>query len=128
MKRYLGLVMAFVLALVFATAGMAASKALNKEEAEALVKGNTVEGVNKFKKEMIWYFDPLGELRKRDNLGNKGKEKWWIGKKGEYCHQDKHMKDEKCAPIIPRDDGGYDVPLPNPFVWKKVLPGNPHNL
>lgn len=128
MKRYLALAIAAVFALVVAAAGVAASKGLSKDEAETLLKGNTAEGVNHFKKKMVWYFDPSGELRKRDELGNKGRAKWSINKAGECCYQDKHMKQEKCAPIIPRADGGYDVPLPNPFVWHRVVPGNPHNL
>jgi len=127
MKRYFGLALALLVALVFAAAGVAGSKALTKEEAETLVKGNTVEGVNKFKKDFVWYFDPSGELLKR-SLSNRGKERWWISKKGEYCHRDKHMKEDQCAAIIPRADGGYDVPLPNPVVWKKVLPGNPNEF
>jgi len=129
MKRWTGLAITFVLAVCFASAGMATSKGLSKDEAEALVKGNTVEGsVPTFKKDIIWYFHPSGVLRKLDSIGNKGKANWQINKKGEFCHQDKHMKEEKCAPIIPRADGGYDVPLWNAVVWKKVLPGNPHHL
>jgi len=115
-----------VLALGFATA--AASKGLGQAEAEALVKGNTAEGVNRFNKKMTWYFDASGELRKRDDRGNKGKAKWNINKQGHMCFQDKHMKSESCAAIIPRADGGYDVPLDAQWRWNKITPGNPNNL
>ena len=65
-------------------------------EAENLVKGNTIEGVDvKWKKKMIWYFDPGGRLIKKDEHGNKGKGTWSIDKKGQFCFQDKHKKQEK---------------------------------
>ena len=128
MNRYAGCVGASILAAAFATAAMAAPKGLNQAEAEALIKGNTAEGTNKYKKDMIWYFGDFGELRKRDHLGNKGKAKWHIDKKGLLCYQDKHMTTERCEPIIPRADGGYDVHFEADWKWNKILPGNPHGL
>ena len=107
---------------------MAAPKGLSQAEAEQLLKGNTAEGTNKWKKNMIWYFGDFGELKKRDDLGNKGKAKWSINKKGELCYLDKHMKSEECGAIVPRSDGGYDVRLEGEWKWHKVVPGNPHNL
>lgn len=128
MNRYAGLVGASVFVMVFASAVVAAPKGLGMAEAEQLVKGNTVEGTNKWKKNMIWYFGDFGELRMRDHLGNKGKAKWSINKKGELCYQDKHMRSERCAAIVPRPDGGYDVLLEAQWKWNKVVPGNPHDL
>jgi len=125
MNRCAGLFGVSVMAMVFATAAVAAPKGLSQAEAEQLVKGNTAEGTNKWKKNMLWYF---GELRSRDQLGNKGKAKWHIDKKGLMCYQDKHMNKEACAAIIPRPDGGYDVPLEGQWKWNKVVPGNPHDL
>ena len=128
MNRYTGLVGASVVALVLATAAVAGPKGLSHEEAEELIKGNTAEGTNKWKKKMIWYFGEFGEVRKRDHLGNKGKARWNIDKKGNLCFQDKHMKNEECGAIVPRADGGYDVFLEGQWKWNKVVPGNPHSL
>jgi hypothetical protein len=114
--------------MVFATAAVAGPKGLSQAEAEQLVKGNTAEGTNRWKKNMTWYFDGSGELRKRDHLGNKGRAKWSINKKGELCFQDKHMKSDECAAIVPRAEGGYDVPLEGQWKWNKVTPGNPYKL
>jgi len=105
-----------------------AAKGLGQAEAEQLVKGSTAEGVNKWNKKMIWYFDPSGEVRKKDDRGNKGKAKWNIDKKGQLCYQDKQDRDEKCGPIIPRGEGKYDVDMPGAWKWNKVTPGNPNNL
>jgi hypothetical protein len=128
MNRKWGVVAVSVLAFAFTATAMAAPKGLSQAEAEALIKGNTAEGVNRFKKNMIWYFDASGELRKKDDLGNKGKAKWNINKQGKLCYQDKHMKSENCAAILPRADGGYDVPFDAQWNWQKITPGNPHNL
>jgi hypothetical protein len=128
MHRYTRMVWAFMVALVFAAAATAAPKGLSQVEAEQLVKGNTAEGTNRWKKNMTWYFAGSGELRKRDDRGNKGKAKWSINNKGELCFQDKHMKSPECGAIVPRADGGYDVFLEGQWNWKKVAPGNPHKL
>ena len=117
-----------VLLMLLTPAVVAGPAALSQEEAEKLIKGNTVEGTNRWKKNMIWYFGDFGELRKRDHLGNKGKAKWNINKRGELCYQDKHMNKETCAGIVPRADGGYEVGFEAQWKWDKVLPGNPHNL
>ncbi|MEJ2362447.1 MAG: hypothetical protein P8Z75_13715 [Gammaproteobacteria bacterium] len=117
--------------LFFATATMAAPKALNHDEAVKLIKGNTAEGKNvKWNKSMLWYFADSGELRKLDAHGNKGKASWNINEKGELCYQDKHMNQEKCAAILPQEDGKYAVPIGNGggWIWDKIVPGNPHNL
>lgn len=128
MNRYAGLVGVSVFAMAFATAAVAAPKGLSQAEAEQLIKGNTAEGTNKWKKNMTWYFGDFGELRKRDHLGNKSKAKWSIDKKGNFCYQDKHDKVEQCAAIVPRAGGGYDVLLEGQWKWDKVVPGNPHDL
>jgi len=128
MKRYLLSVVALVVGLIFAAA-VADPKGLSKEEAESLIKGNTAEGSNvKWKKTMIWYFEPYGRIHKVDQFGNKGKARWSINAKGELCNQDKHMNEEDCAPIIPRADGGYDIPYQGAWKWDKIVPGNPHGL
>lgn len=128
MNRYVGVVGASVLAALFVSAPLAAPKGLSQAEAETLLKGNTAEGTNRWKKNMIWYFADFGELRKRDHLGNKGKAKWHIDKKGNLCYQDKHDKQEQCAAIVPHGDGSYDVLLQGQWKWDKVVPGNPHGL
>jgi len=128
MKMNRAVVVVSVLVLGFATSVLAAPKGLSKAEAETLIKGNTAEGVNRFKKHMTWYFDPAGELRKKDDRGNKGKAKWNINKQGQLCYQDKQMRSENCAAILPRPDGGYDVPFDAQWKWHKITPGNPHNL
>ena len=128
MNRYASLVGMAVFALVFAGAAAAGPKGLSQAEAEQLIKGNTAEGTNRWKKQMIWYFGDFNELRKRDHLGNKGKAKWNINKKGELCFQDKRMKQEECGAIVPRADGGYDVLVEGEWRWNKVVPGNPNDL
>ena len=128
MNRNIGVFVTSLLVLGFAALAMAASKGLSQAEAEALIKGNTAEGVNRFKKNMIWYFDASGELRKKDDRGNKGKAKWNINKQGQLCYQDKQMKNENCAAILLRPDGGYDVPFDAQWKWNKISPGNPHSL
>jgi len=117
-----------LLAAVLFTAVASGAKSLGQAEAEQLVKGSTAEGVNRWNKQMIWYFDASGEVRKKDNRGNKGKAAWNIDKKGQLCYQDKQDRDFKCGPIVPRGEGKYDVDLPAAWKWNKVTPGNPHNL
>ena len=59
-----------------------AAEALNKDSAENLVAGRKIEWRNVvWKKVMKWYFDPSGELRKRDEYGNKGKGLWHVDDK-----------------------------------------------
>lgn len=128
MRRVL---VAIVIGVLFGVCGggvAMAAKSLSQAEAEQLIKGNTVEGVNRWNKQMTWYFDPSGELRKRDHLGNKGKAKWNIDKKGQLCYQDKHDKNEICGAIVPQGEGAYDVEIPGAWKWKKITPGNPNNL
>lgn len=128
MNGYSGLVGASLFAILVATAAAAGPEPLKRAEAEQLIKGNTAEGTNRWKKNMTWYFDPSGELRKRDDRGNKGKARWSIDPQGNLCFQDKHMKKELCGDIVPRADGGYDVNLEGRWNWNKVVPGNPHKL
>jgi hypothetical protein len=111
MKRNVEILVVMLLTMVVASIVMAAPKGLSPVEAETLLKGNTVEGTNKWKKTYHWYFSEDGVIKMKDNLGNKGKAKWSIDKKGYFCFQDKHMNSPKCAPIIPQANGGYDVPL-----------------
>jgi len=129
MNRNFTLIWAALFTMIFATAALAAPKGLNHDEAEKLIKGNTAEGTNAFKKKMIWYFDEGGVLYKGNEKGRKiGKAEWNINNRGELCYRDKNMNFEKCGAILPLGDGKYDVRLPNPFKWDKVVPGNPHNL
>jgi len=104
------------------------AKGLSQAEAEQLVKGNTAEGVNRFGKQMIWYFEPSGTLKKMDHNGNKGKARWNINKQGQMCYQDKQMGKEQCVPIIQKGEGKYELPFDAYWKWNKVVPGNPHNL
>lgn len=105
-----------------------ASKGLNQADAEQLLRGNTAEGENRWKKNMTWYFDPGGVVHSRDQLGNKGKAQWSIDKKGQLCYQGKNDREVICGSIIPRGDGAYDVDIPGAWKWKKLTPGNPYNL
>lgn len=128
MNRIFVILLSSLFAISFASVTLAAPKALNHEEAEKLVKGNTAEGTNKWKNNMIWYFAENGVLRKRINNSDKGKASWSINKRGELCYQDKHMHEEKCGAIVPQGDGKYEVHLGGEWKWDKVVPGNPHNL
>lgn len=131
MKKYKELLWISMFALVFASGAMAGPKELNREDAEKLIKGNTAEGTNRWGKNMVWYFDESGQLKKWNHLGIKGKAdkaEWRLDDKGELCYQDKHMNDEKCVPIISNEDGSYEVPLDAEWKWIKVVPGNPYNL
>jgi hypothetical protein len=128
----MGKIIAFLgtslLTILLTTNVISAAEALNKEQVEKLLNGNTAEGVNtKWDKKMIWYFQEGGTLRKQKPNGKRGKSEWSINKKGELCYQDKHMSDSVCEPVIQRDDGKYDA---NAGKWRfdKVLPGNAHNL
>ena len=86
-----------------------ASEALNKDAVENLVKGRKIEGRNVvWKKGMKWNFHPSGELKKRDEYGNKGKGTWYVNDEGKLCSEFKHVK-ERCLTVVPRDDGGYDL-------------------
>jgi len=127
MTRFLSKVVVFAIAAVFAPTVMAA-KGLGQAEAEQLIKGNTVEGTNKWNKQMTWYFDGSGQLRKRDHRGNKSKATWSISKKGELCYLDKHQQREVCGAIVPRGEGKYEVEIPGQWKWNKFSPGNPYNL
>lgn len=128
MHRHASVFGVSLLAMLFAATAPAAPKGLGQAEAEQLIKGNTAEGTNRWKKNMTWFFAPSGVLRKRDDLGNKGRAQWHVNPKGELCFQDKHMKSAECGAIVPRADGGYDVYLEGMWTWTRVSPGNPHKL
>jgi hypothetical protein len=86
-----------------------AAEALNKDAVESLVTGRKIEGRNVvWEKGMKWNFLPSGELKKRDEYGNKGKGTWFVNDEGKLCHEFKHVK-EHCLSVVPRDDGGYDL-------------------
>ena len=112
-----------------------ASAPLAKEEVEKLISGNTAEGQNvKWEKGMTWYFHKLGQIRMIDEHGNRGKGRWFINDEGELCTQFKRGG-ERCHTVVPREDGGYgiygtDYPEAEELKWifKRVLPGNPHDL
>jgi hypothetical protein len=46
----------------------------------------------------------------------------------QFCFQDKRMKEENCAPIVPLGEGRYDVPLDSQLKWNKVSPGTSYGL
>ena len=128
MNRRIALLWASLITIFFASNMAIASEGLSQAEAEKLIKGNTVEGLHtKWDTKMIWYFHESGQLRKQNQHGKRGKADWSIDKKGQLCFIDKHMSDEKCEPIIPRADGGYDA-NDGKWRWDKVVTGNPHNL
>ncbi len=104
------LIVKLLIALSFVvTTTIHAAEALNKDSVENLVAGQKIEGRNVvWKKGMKWYFDPSGELRKRDEYGNKGKGLWHVDDNGKLCAEFKHVK-ERCLSVVPRDDGGYDL-------------------
>jgi len=129
MDRHITTILVTLFTLIFATAALGAPQGLNHDEAEKLIKGNTAEGTNAFKKKMIWYFDENGKIFKGNKKGRKiGKAEWSINSRGELCYKDKNMNFEKCGPILPLGDGKYNVRLENPWMWDKVVPGNPHNF
>jgi len=106
----------------------------SKAKVEKLLSGNTVELQDmKLKKSTTWYFKTDGRLKKRDQFGNKGKEKWYVDAKGRLCIEGKHRK-LRCRVLVTRSDGGYGVYereyATNELKWvfKSVLQGNPHKL
>ena len=128
MNRLITLCCVCLMAIVFSVDVTAGSDGLTKDEVEKLLVGNTVEGFHtKWGDQMIWYFREDGKLKKLKSGKSKGKSNWTIDKKGQLCHQDKHMKDPKCFPVIRSGDDKYTA---NDGLWRfdKVLPGNPHNL
>lgn len=123
-----------VIFLLFSSISNAADS-LGKEDLEKLISGNTAEGQNvKWKKGMTWYFHKLGQVKKIDEHGNKGKGSWSINEEGELCVQYKRGG-ERCRIVVPRSDGGYDIigtEYPEEdqlkLIYSRVLPGNPHDL
>jgi hypothetical protein len=128
MKKPTGLLLITVFALVYAVGAIAGPTELSRNDAEKLIKGNTAEGTNIWGRKMIWYFDEFGKLKKRDDRGQKGKAAWRLDEKGRLCYQDKHMTEERCERIIPKEGGRYEVRFEAQWKWEKVVPGNPHNL
>jgi len=83
-----------------------AADPLSKEELEKLLSDNTAEGQNvKWEKGMTWYFQTLGQVRKIDEHGNRGKGRWSINEEGELCVEFKRGG-ERCRSVVPRTDGG----------------------
>ena len=109
----------------------------SKEEVEKLLSGNTVELQDvKWNKSATWYLKKNGRLKKQDEYGNRGKGEWYVDDQGRLCTEMKHRKDQslRCRVLVTREDGGYDVYerefADNKLIWifKKILPGNPHDL
>lgn len=127
-----------ILFLSFVCAGnLAARELTSKDEVEKLLSGNTVELHDvKWNKSAIWYFKKNGRLKKQDEYGNRGKGEWYVDDQGRLCTEMKHRKEEdlRCRVLVTREDGGYDVYereyQENELKWifKKILPGNPHDL
>lgn len=107
MKQYI--VNLLIVLSLLVTSVVHAAEALNKDSVESLVTGQKIEGRNVvWKKGMKWNFRPSGELKKRDEYGNKGKGTWYVNDEGKLCSEFKHVK-ERCLTVVPRDDGGYDL-------------------
>lgn len=107
MKQYI--VNLLIVLSLLVTSVVHAAEALNKDAVESLVTGQKIEGRNVvWKKGMKWNFRPSGELKKRDEYGNKGKGTWYVNDEGKLCSEFKHVK-ERCLTVVPRDDGGYDL-------------------
>jgi len=112
-----------------------AADPLSKEKLEKLISGNTAEGQNvKWEEGMTWYFHKLGQIKKIDQHGNRGKGKWTINEEGELCVKFKRGG-ERCRTVVPGTDGGYEIygteyPEEDELKWtfSRVLPGNPHDL
>jgi hypothetical protein len=112
-----------------------AADPLSKEELEKLLSGNTAEGQNvQWEKGMTWYFQKLGQIKKIDEHGNRGKGRWLINEEGELCVEFKRGG-ERCRTVVPRTNGGYDIygtehPEEDDLKWtfSRILPGNPHDL
>lgn len=112
-----------------------AADPLSKEKLEKLISGNTAEGQNvRWEEGMTWYFHKLGQIKKIDQYGNRGKGKWTINEEGELCVEFKRGG-ERCRTVVPRTDGGYDIygteyPEEEELKWifYQVFPGNPHDL
>ena len=123
-----------ILFLLFSNTSNAADP-LGKEALEKLIAGNTAEGQNvEWEKGMTWYFHKIGKIKKVDEHGNTGKGEWSINDDGYLCAQFKRGK-ERCRTVVPRTDGGYDIygtdyPEEDQLKWtfKRILPGNPHDL
>lgn len=116
---------------------LAARDLTSKEEVEKLLSGNTVELHDvKWNKSATWYLKKNGRLKKQDEYGNRGKGEWSVDDQGRLCTVMKHRKDDdlRCRVLVTREDGGYDVYereyADNELKWifKKILPGNPHDL
>ena len=74
-----------------------------------------------------------GRLKAQDEYGNRGKGEWYVDEKGRLCTEKKHRK-LRCRVLEMRPDGGYNVyereRADNELKWifKRILPGNPHDL
>jgi hypothetical protein len=106
----------------------------SKEEVEKLLSGNTVELQDViWNKSATWYLKKNGRLKKQDEYGNRGKGEWYVDDQGRLCTVWKHRK-LRCRVLVTREDGGYDVYereyQKNELKWvfKRILPGNPHDL
>ena len=125
----------FVIGFSFiAVSHVGAEEIFSKSEVETLLAGNTVELQDmKWKKSAIWYFKKNGRLNTQDEYGNVGKGKWYVDKEARLCTEKKH-RELRCRVLVAREGGGYGVYerefANNELKWifKRILPGNPHDL
>ncbi len=111
-----------------------AGELTSKAEVEKLLSGNTVELNDvKWEKSVVWYIKKNGRVKTQDEYGNRGKMDWYVDDEGRFCTEKKNRK-LRCRVLVTREDGGYDAYereyADNELKWifKRILPGNPHDL
>ena len=116
------------------TRAISAEELSSKEEVEKLLLGNTIELQDMvWNKSIIWYFKKNGLFNAQDEYGNRGKGEWYVDDKGRLCTEAKHRK-LRCRVLVEREDGGYGVYEKEhadnelKLIFKRILPGNPHDL
>lgn len=143
---------ALILLTAFFFTGIAQSeetgKALKKGQIEALVKGNTAEGVKT--REVIssayedvtirfqtFYRDDGVVIQRGAGAGDKhgttAVGKWWV-KKHALCYQYPQALRERgeiCRKVVPVGNGAYELQTgkgETRQIWNRVVEGNPHKL
>jgi hypothetical protein len=123
-------------------------QALKKGQIEALIIGNTTEGVKTrdvisrtYEEVTIrfqtYYRDDGVVIQKGagggDMHGTTAEGKWWV-KKHALCYQYPHALRERgeiCRKVVPVGNGAYELQTgrgETKQIWKRVVEGNPHKL